>query len=68
MNNADYIKDFKETSYEWYAPKWEEYRKVHCWRNYISEDLIEIWDSFSDIQKYHIYKNADSLASDEHWD
>lgn len=49
-------------------PHWEVYDRVHGWRNYISEELAKIWDTFSDSQKKIIAENADRLAMLEDWD
>ena len=49
-------------------PEWENTTKVHDWRNYINDDLRNIWETFTDKQKEIIAKNADELASIEDWD
>ena len=49
-------------------PEWDKKDKVHNWRNYISNDLIKIWDTFSPEQKMVIASNADDQAGNEDWD
>lgn len=49
-------------------PKWDEADRVHDWRNYISEELRAIWDTFTPEQKRAIAKSADEQASRETWD
>ncbi len=47
-------------------PEWDKAIKVHDWRNYISDDLKAMWETFTDIQKFAIMDNADNQASCEH--
>ena len=49
-------------------PRWDVCERVHCWRNYISNNLREIWDTFTDEQKAAIAESADDAASMEEWD
>ncbi len=49
-------------------PQWEKADKVHDWRNYISDNVKAIWDTFSNIQKFALLKQADDQASREEWD
>lgn len=55
------MKDYK-------SPDWNNLDRVHEWKNYISEDLVMIWDTFTDIQKKVIAENADNIADREEWD
>ena len=48
-------------------PSWEVYEKVHCWRNYISKDLQEVWQTFTQVQKYLISESAQDSADKEEW-
>ena len=52
---------------DWENPKWGERNVVHNWRNYISIQLRNLWDSFNDEQKKAIACNAMDVASNEHW-
>jgi hypothetical protein len=54
--------------HDYLNPKWINTTRVHDWRNYISDDLRDIWDTFTDKQKEIIAKNADDQASNEHWE
>lgn len=49
-------------------PDWENTSRVHDWRNYISEEMQQIWDTFSEEQKRVIYENTESMANREEWD
>jgi hypothetical protein len=49
-------------------PDWTDFDKVHNWKNYISEELVDMWDSFTDNQKIAIGENAQGLADNEEWD
>jgi len=48
-------------------PTWNP-RKVHDWRNYISVEVRLIWNTFTDEQKQALARQADDIASAEHWD
>jgi hypothetical protein len=50
------------------SPDWKAAGKVHDWRNYISDELKAIWDTFTDEQKRLIASNADDEANKEYWD
>jgi hypothetical protein len=53
---------------DWNAPIWKDARKVHEWKNYISEEMRALWGTFTDAQKQAIAQNAKRIASQEHWD
>ena len=53
---------------DWQNPKWTEYDKVHNWRNYASDELKNIWHTFTDEQKQVIAKALDDMADREEWD
>lgn len=55
------LRDYKD-------PNWSEHQKVHCWRNYVSSELQDMWQTFSDEQKIAIAKNAQEFADREDWD
>lgn len=42
--------------------------KVHNWKNYISSDLQEMWDTFTLEQKTALIANAEDIAGKENWD
>ena len=58
--------DFREN--EFLNPDWTDKNRVHNWKNYISKEMKEMWDSFTDEQKIAIGENADDMAGDERWD
>lgn len=56
------------TPHDYKNPEWDNANRVHNWRNYISEELRDCWQSFGDTQKAMIARNADDAAGREHWD
>lgn len=55
--NLDYI-----------SPRWWEERKVHCWRNYISEEVKGMWGDFSYSQRKAIAENMQEIVDREEWE
>jgi hypothetical protein len=53
---------------DWGAPDWDSASIVHEWKSYISEEMRQMWDSFSDAQKIAIARNAEDQAAFEEWD
>lgn len=53
---------------EWENPNWDEKNRIHNWKNYISDDLRQYWQNFSDKEKKMIAANAEGIASNEEWD
>lgn len=49
-------------------PDFEKCSKVHDWKNYVTADLISIWNTFEDYQKQTIAEALQSIADDEEWD
>lgn len=49
-------------------PDWAREWRVHNWRNYITDELKEMWDTFTDAQKLAIARMAEERASAEDWD
>ena len=50
------------------SPQWEDAGRAHDWRNYVSDELRAMWDTFTDAQKIAIGRSADESASEEVWD
>lgn len=57
---------FKEPNYV--DPDWSGAGRVHDWRNYISDELQAIWQTFSEEQKRLIAESAEVHANNEDWD
>lgn len=53
---------------EYEFPKWEEAGRVHDWRNYISDELQGMWESFTPEQRRAIGRNAQGIADNEEWE
>lgn len=49
-------------------PKWEETGKVHDWRNYIDDAVVEQWDQLDMTARLALYINAAQEAQSEEWD
>jgi hypothetical protein len=49
-------------------PNWTAAGRMHDWRNYISDDLKKMWQTFTPEQRAAIARNADEQAGDENWD
>jgi S-formylglutathione hydrolase FrmB len=56
------------TPKDWSTPDWKKKSRVHEWKNYISKELEAMWSTFNDAQKQALARNADDIASREHWD
>lgn len=41
---------------------------IHDWRRYISPDMRDSWQEFTDYQKQIIYENAQAIADGEEWE
>jgi hypothetical protein len=49
-------------------PEWEKAGRVHDWRNYISNKLRGMWETFTDEQKQAIAESAEEDANAEEWE
>lgn len=52
----------------WDEPQWDKAGKVHDWRNYIIQEVRDIWGTFTSEQQKVLYKQADDIAMQEEWD
>jgi hypothetical protein len=57
-----------DTPPDWAAPDWSNTGRVHDWKNYITDEVREMWNTFTDAQKQAIARQADKTASSEYWD
>lgn len=55
---------------DWVTPEWPAagYKYVCDWRKYISKDMRDAWDTFTEDQKFMIFENAESMADAEEWE
>ena len=58
----------EEAPKDWESPIWKDAGRVHEWKNYISEEIQGIWDTFTVSQKQAIARGADELSGLEEWD
>ncbi len=57
-----------DTPIDWEEPDWENPGIVHEWKNYIIYDVMDMWDTFTGVQKQAISKQAEKQACLENWD
>lgn len=60
--------DDADTPNDFEYPDWSNTDRVHNWLNYISEELREIWPSFTRAQKRIIARSAEKMAGNEEWE
>lgn len=56
------------TPHDWNNPNWAKLSKTHEWKKYISEEVQQMWDSFTDVQKQALARQAESQAENEEWE
>lgn len=66
-NNSDFVPE-KNTPADFINPNWKNKNRVHEWKNYVSEEVQDIWHSFSLEQKATLALQAYDQASNEDWD
>lgn len=49
-------------------PTWVEARRVHDWRNYVSDHVRHLWHTFSPLQRIALAAQAKNEADSEEWD
>ena len=49
-------------------PDWGNIRKCHDWKNHISDEIADMWETFTVEQKVAIAEQAESRASNEEWE
>jgi hypothetical protein len=49
------------------VPEWEKAGKVHDWRNYISDEVRALWETFTPEQCAALARQAEQMASHEIW-
>lgn len=49
-------------------PQWESGGRVHNWKNYVPDDLKDIWHKFSKEQLIVLVETFDTIASNEEWE
>lgn len=54
--------------HDWENPDWEDDGVIHDWKNYVSEEVQGMWDTFTALQKQAIARQCDTLAGREDWD
>lgn len=53
---------------DWKSPNWESAGRIHDWRNHVSEEIQDMWDTFTDEQKRALQQQAQQQAEAEEWD
>lgn len=49
-------------------PTWSEARRVHDWRNYVSDHVRHLWHTFTPLQRIALAAQAKNEADSEEWD
>lgn len=49
-------------------PDWDNPSKVHDWKNYVTEAVEAIWETFDHTQKKAIASMLQDIADREEWD
>jgi hypothetical protein len=49
-------------------PDWNEYERVHCWRNYVSDSFRAIWHLLTPRERAILSLMAYDRTDDERWD
>lgn len=52
----------------WDHPTWDRAGRVHDWRNYVPEEIRDMWFTFTQIQRKALYETFAKLAANEEWD
>lgn len=53
---------------DWDNPDWEHPTEIHEWKDYISDQVKKLWQSFTSEQKVAIAAQAQDQASREYYD
>ena len=53
---------------DWESPDWDEDNRVHNWRNYVSDEVKALWQTFSIPQKQALAAGFEEVALREEWD
>lgn len=57
-----------ETPADHAEPRWDQLRRAHEWKRYISEELRLMWHEFTVEQRAAIARMAQGQADAEDWD
>lgn len=49
-------------------PEWDKTKKVHDWRNYVSDPVRSLWSTFTGDQQLAIVQNCQEIADREEWE
>ena len=67
----NYLQEKLNPPTDWQIPDFSEckaHKCVHCWKSYVSEDLVAIWLDMSGRQRLILAANFDDIASRESWE
>lgn len=53
---------------DWAAPEWDKQWRCHNWRNHVPDEIAEIWNTFTDVQKKVLASHFQELANREEWE
>lgn len=52
----------------WMNPEWSRVGRIHDWRNYVSPEIQQLWETMDLQVRRLIYIMADQTAGNEEWD
>ena len=55
------------TEQEYLHPNWSNLGRVHDWKNYVTHEILNEWENFTDIQKAMLFRCFESMANNEEW-
>jgi hypothetical protein len=63
------FKETNDTSFHKFENQdFEDVGKVHDWRNYAPEEIVNVWDKLTDREKKLIFIMCETMADREEWD
>ena len=57
-----------ETPSDYLDPDWKKFEKVHCWRNYVSEEVQGLWQTLTPELRAALARQAETEAGREEWE
>lgn len=57
-----------KTPDDYLHPDWDRVDKVHDWRNHVSDEVQDLWLTFTEPQRAALARQAQELAAREEWE
>ena len=68
------MKEQLNIPHDWDSPDWNGFmssnwvRHVHEWKSYASDEMMDLWDTFTEEQKKVVSSALQDIADREDWD